>query len=67
MTDLTDKQAGDNIKQISYLDKVFESKRGWYRAKINGKQSMVVYESNRLGWKIVTGVSQDRGHLDQVL
>jgi Predicted signal transduction protein with a C-terminal ATPase domain len=59
LTDFIDKQVGDNIQQINYLTKVYESKRGWYPTKINGKQSMIVYETNRLGWKIVTGVSQE--------
>jgi two-component system sensor histidine kinase YesM len=59
LTNFIDKQAGNNIKDLPYLNKVYETNQGWYPTKINGKQSMVVYETNRLGWKIITIVSQE--------
>ncbi|SFT15880.1 sensor histidine kinase [Paenibacillus sp. BC26] len=59
LTNYLDKQAGDNLLDLPYLKKVYDRDQGWYSTKINGKQSMVVYETNRLGWKIVTIVSQE--------
>ncbi|QHT62995.1 HAMP domain-containing protein [Paenibacillus lycopersici] len=59
LTNVMDKQASDNIKALPYLQPVYASDQGWYSTTIDGKQSMVVYETNRLGWKIVTVVSQE--------
>ncbi|AZN43328.1 sensor histidine kinase [Paenibacillus albus] len=58
LTNVMDTQQADNIKTLPYLQDVYSSKQGWYSTKINGKQSMVVYETNRLDWKIITVVSQ---------
>ncbi|UVI30448.1 sensor histidine kinase [Paenibacillus spongiae] len=54
-----DKYAGDNVKELPELQQVYDAKQGWYSTKIDGKQSMVVFETNRLNWKIVTVVSQE--------
>lgn len=59
LTDFMPNQSGNNIKALPYLHKVVDTNQGWYSTKINGKQSMVVYATNRLGWKIVTIVSQE--------
>ncbi|WP_054025972.1 sensor histidine kinase [Bacillus sp. FJAT-28004] len=54
-----DYQDGGDISKLPYLKKVYEANNGWYSTKINGMQSMVVYETNRLGWKVITIVSQE--------
>ncbi|MFC4306484.1 sensor histidine kinase [Cohnella boryungensis] len=59
LTDFMDRQAGDTIGQVQEWNRVYKEPRGWYPTKVNGKQSMVVYETNRLGWKIMTVVSQE--------
>jgi two-component system sensor histidine kinase YesM len=59
LSNYSDLQTGENIKDLAYLTKVYEADHGWYLMKVNGKQSMVVYETNRLGWKIITVVSQE--------
>ncbi|REE68730.1 two-component system sensor histidine kinase YesM [Paenibacillus taihuensis] len=58
LTNVTDSVKVDNIKALPYLQDVYAAGQGWYSTKINGKQSMVVYQTNRLGWKIITVVSQ---------
>ena len=52
-------EGGGDVAQYPYLSKVYEAKQGWYSTKINGLQSLVVYETNRLDWKVVTIVSQE--------
>ncbi|NBD27387.1 sensor histidine kinase [Paenibacillus glycinis] len=52
-------EGGGDVAQYPYLKKVYEAKQGWYSTKINGLQSLVVYETNRLDWKVVTIVSQE--------
>ncbi|SFI48320.1 HAMP domain-containing protein [Paenibacillus sp. UNC496MF] len=53
-----DPQGGTDTVRPAYLERVYDAKQGWYPAKIKGQQSLVVYETNRLGWKVVTVVSQ---------
>gem|GEM_PF-1179053 len=53
-----DKQHGD-ISERPYLEPIYDDAHGWFSAKINGLKCMVVYDTNRLGWKVVTIVSQE--------
>ncbi|MBO7743373.1 histidine kinase [Paenibacillus sp. MWE-103] len=53
-----DPRGGTDTVRPAYLERVYDAKQGWYPAKIKGQQSLVVYETNRLGWKVVTVVSQ---------
>lgn len=53
-----DQESGGAISDRPYLQPVYQAAHGWFSAKINGLQSMVVYDTNRLGWKVVTIVSQ---------
>ncbi|MFB9275620.1 sensor histidine kinase [Cohnella cellulosilytica] len=59
LSNYMDRRDGGDIGELPYLEKIYESEHGWYSAKINGLQSMVVYDTNRLGWKIVTIVGQE--------
>ncbi|ACT01626.1 sensor histidine kinase [Paenibacillus sp. JDR-2] len=59
LADYLNEQGKEDSLQPAYLSKVYEAKHGWYRAKINGSKSLVVYETNSLGWKVVTVVSQE--------
>ncbi|WP_219837192.1 sensor histidine kinase [Paenibacillus sp. R14(2021)] len=58
LADYMDHRDGGDIRQLPYLKQVYEANHGSYTAQINGLQSLVVYETNRLGWKVVTIVSQ---------
>lgn len=53
------REQGADIGQYPYLRQIYEADRGWYSTKIDGRQSLVVYDTNRLGWKIVSIVSQE--------
>ncbi|MFD0715643.1 sensor histidine kinase [Paenibacillus sp. GCM10027626] len=57
LIDFMDKKSGDHVLDLPYLHKTYEDEKGWYSTKINGKPSMVVFETNNLGWKIITVVS----------
>jgi sensor histidine kinase YesM len=59
LADSMNRQDDGDISQLPYLQKVYEANHGWYSAKIGGLQSLVVYDTNRLGWKVVTIVSQE--------
>jgi sensor histidine kinase YesM len=53
-----DQEPGGDLGARPDLQPVYGAAHGWFSAKINGLQSMVVYDTNRLGWKVVTIVSQ---------
>ncbi|GLX66712.1 sensor histidine kinase [Paenibacillus glycanilyticus] len=58
LANFVNKQDGDGNARPDYLAKVYESSKGWYWATVNGSKSLVVFETNRLDWKVVTIVSQ---------
>jgi len=59
LIDFTDKRTGDDLRELDYMRQVFAEKSGWYATQINGKMNLVVFETNPLGWKIVSVVSQE--------
>ncbi|WP_391572906.1 sensor histidine kinase [Cohnella sp.] len=59
LIDARDVRTGENVKELEYLNRAFADKRGWYATKIDGKMNLIVFETNRLGWKIVSVVSQE--------
>lgn len=50
---------GSIAEENTYLDTVYKNENGWIFTKINGMQNLVVYQTNNLGWKLVSVVSQE--------
>lgn len=59
LADSKEGEIGDSIEKEPYLDTVYKNDSGWIFTKIKDKQSLVVYKSNNLGWKIILIVSQE--------
>ncbi|WP_020620981.1 cache domain-containing sensor histidine kinase [Paenibacillus daejeonensis] len=51
--------SGFNMSDLPAYRQVFEADKGSFSAKLEGEQSMVMFETNRLGWKIITVVKQE--------
>ncbi|GBF72415.1 two-component sensor histidine kinase [Paenibacillus sp. 598K] len=52
-------QPGVALNELAPYRQVFEADKGSFVAKIDGEQSMVMFETNRLGWKIIAVVKQE--------
>lgn len=52
-------EAGAIAEEKPYLETVDRNNNGWMFTKIDGKQSLVVYQTNKLGWRLIAIVSQE--------
>ncbi len=59
LTNCQEGKTGDILDNKPYLDAVYRNDNGWIFTKINGRQSLMVYKTNNLGWKIVSVISQE--------